>query len=70
MKSGDICPNCELGSLTEKIEDLEFTYKGATIVFPNETTFTCTICGFKNMSKEASERIDGELAIFRNENKV
>jgi len=64
-KRDNLCPNCELGVLTEKIENLKFTYKGATIVFPNETTFTCTRCAFKNLSKESSERIDRELAIFR-----
>ncbi len=62
---GMTCPICEIGSLAEKVEDIEFEYKGVTRTFPGQRIFQCSGCGESLQNKKDQRLLDRALTDSR-----
>ena len=41
---GEVCPICDVGTLTKKVIDERFEYKGKYITIPDYIIYTCNTC--------------------------
>ncbi len=63
-----ICPQCEMGNLTEVIEDIEFTFRGHTKTFFEVKLHKCSACDYKAIIDPVEEnQIDNHLKRWRTE---
>lgn len=66
-KTGDICPSCETGHLSEKRILGEFEYKGQRLEIENYLVWECSECKDKYVDRKTSKEAGRKIRDFHQE---
>lgn len=64
-KDGDKCPVCGSGTLTKKIIEEVFDYKGKTLTIKDYVIYECPVCEESIVDKKTLDDTEGPLIEFR-----
>ena len=64
-EDGDKCPVCDTGTLTKKIIEKAFDYKGETLTIKDYIIYECHVCEELIVDRKILEDTEGSLIEFR-----
>ncbi|MBR5674849.1 MAG: type II toxin-antitoxin system MqsA family antitoxin [Neisseriaceae bacterium] len=59
------CPVCGFGELSNKIKDIEYSYKGRTTIIPDVCSDCCPACDEMIMAENESRRVMSAMTAFQ-----
>ena len=65
FKDGDKCPVCGSGTLTKKIIEEVFDYKGKTLTIKDYVVYECSVCEESIVDRKTLEDTESSLIEFR-----
>lgn len=65
FKDGDKCPVCGSGTLTKKIIEEVFDYKGKTLTIKDYVIYECSVCEESIVDRKTLEDTESSLIEFR-----